>query len=330
MKNKRGPQDYFNTAFWTTIILMFIVTIGLVVVGQFDAPDEAEIATGEANTAELSALVIQPHEIPRSVLLEMFTEASVSAEEKGLALLDERIDGLFVPVYAGITDYANFHYSVLGEYTELTAAVTQRMGGEIEARMFAGFTERVDSLGATIDAQFQQTFADKLRESAIESIPSDQQAMALAAVTQTVIDDVIDRSRVTVPVASLSAIAGVSAIKVISKNMAQVVASKVAVKFAAKSVVKTGFGLGGAGTGAALGSVLGPIGSVVGGIAGAVAVYFAADAVIINIDQYFNQDEFEAELRDLVDSMRRDLYSQFRLALERKKTEIRDFTLNEL
>lgn len=332
MKEGKKESDYLNKAFWATIILMLIVTIGLLIAGEFRVADDVEVANIQSDNvdSESNRINVPPHEIPKSVLLEMFTEASEAAEERVLSTLDEQIDELFVPVYAGITDYANFHYSVWGEYSELTAAVTQSMGDEIEQRMFTGFTERVESLGGTIDSDFQKAFAENLLANAVGSIPSQQQAGALAAVTQVVIDDVIQRSKVTVPVASMAAIAGVSTIKVISKNMAQVVASKIAVKFAAKGAVKAGFGLGGAGTGAALGSALGPIGSVLGGITGAVVTYFTVDAVIINIDQYFHQEEFEADLADLVQSMRMELRGQFEGALDKKQIEIQDFTLKDL
>jgi len=338
MKDKKLESNYFDRAFWATIILMFVVTLGLLITGQLRDSDLAVPSTN-TNTNANSRVNIEtapeptsppPHEIPKPVLLEIFTVASDAAEAQVLNLLDEQLDELFVPVYTGISDYAEFHYSVLGEYTELTAAVTQNMGAEIEERLFGGFTERVENLGTRIDTRFQQAFEENVSENVAQSFPQGQQVSVLAAVTLVVIDDVVNRSKFTVPVASVSALAAVSTLKIISKNMAQVMAAKVALKFAAKGAVKAGAGLGGAGTGAALGSALGPVGALIGGIGGAVVTYFAVDAVIINIDQYFNQEEFEADLADLVQSMRNDLHADIELALTRKKDDIQDFTLNEL
>lgn len=331
MAEKSSTNNYFDKAFWATIVLMMLVTLGILITGQirgFGEPDTASVS--QSSPTMPAPPVTPPYEIPKSLLLEMFTAASEAAEQEVLSQLDKQLDELFLPVYAGVTTYANFHYSVLGEYTELTAAVTQSMGDEIEKRMFVGFSQRLEGLGSQIDSDFQQAFEEQLLSRVAADIPDSQRVAGIGAVSQLIIDDVVERSRVSVPIASLSAFASVSALKIFIKNMAQVMAAKVALKFAAKGVLKTGASFGGASSGALFGSALGPVGTILGGIGGAIVTYFAVDAVIINIDQYFNQDEFEAELRLLVASMRESIRADISQALANKKTDIRDFTLNDL
>lgn len=330
-KEKVKEKNYFNIAFWTTIILIFIVTIGLLVLGEFRASGDMGVANTQNVDGTSNQVNVPVHDIPGPVLLGIFQKASEFGEEQGLKVLDEQIDLLFEPVYAGITDYSDFHYSVLGEYSELfSLAIKERMGDEIEGRMFEGFNQRVENLGVNIDSAFREAFEESVKESTIESISLDQQADTLGAVTQIVIDDVIERSKITVPAASMTAFAGVSATKVISKGMAQAVVSKIGVKFAAKGVLKASLGLGGAGAGAAAGSFLGPLGAAAGGVVGALVFFFSADAVIINIDQYFNQEEFENDLRASVQLIQTDLRNELKGALGTKRKELDDFTLNQL
>ena len=70
------------------------------------------------------------------------------------------------------------------------------------------------------------------------------------------------------------------------------------------------------------------------GVVGAVAAWLVTDAVIINLDEYFNRDEFEAELRQIIGEDRAEKKLLLEAALKEKAiimdAAAKDFTMREL
>ena len=54
------------------------------------------------------------------------------------------------------------------------------------------------------------------------------------------------------------------------------------------------------------------------GIVGGAAAWFLTDAVVVNIDEYFNREDFEAELRAILDEDRAEKHELLAAALEAK------------
>jgi hypothetical protein len=73
----------------------------------------------------------------------------------------------------------------------------------------------------------------------------------------------------------------------------------------------------GVGGGALLCSWSGP-GAAVCGIVGGAAAWFLTDAAVINIDEYFNREDFEAELRAILDEDRAEKHELLVTALQQK------------
>jgi hypothetical protein len=88
--------------------------------------------------------------------------------------------------------------------------------------------------------------------------------------------------------------------------------------------------LGGAGLGALGGSWAGPVGAAAGGAIGGAAAWFAVDAAVITIDEYFNRDDFEADLRVMVDEHRSVVLGHLIRAVQRKSEDMQIFTLQDL
>ena len=305
----------FSRTFWGTILVMVIVTIGLLVTGMIRSSNDTTVADAT-------------HHINTPILHDIFKSAGASAVTEVTDDIDKKLDAIYAPVYAGITSYAEFHYSVKGEYTELAGAALGTMSANIETMLFEGFRERLEQATTEIDVEFEAAFRRHLDGLLKDKIPVGMEMVPLGRMTQTAIDDVIARSKATVPVAAVAATVGsVAAIKAITKVWATKIATKVALKAAAKGVAKGTGVLGGAGVGALAGSWLGPIGAGVGGVIGGVGTWLFVDAVVINIDEYFNRDEFEADLKQMVDENRATVRSQLLLALDSKHADLGDFTL---
>lgn len=317
-KNPKGPKFYF----WATILTLAIGTALLVVFGsvrnQTDISSEYEISpttleTIFSDTAEVARLAVEP--------------------DVGAVLRS-----VYAPVYAAIPIYAEFHYSVLGEYTELTEAALGQMSGAIEERLFSGFGTRLNGAAQTLDQRYVDEYQNALRDNIQAKIPAEKLSLPLGQMSQSVLEDAMSRARITFPISSVSAgIVGSGGLKAIAALIAKKMAAKIAAKAALKGVAKGGGVLAGAGGGALLCSWSGP-GAALCGIVGGTAAWLLTDAAIVNIDEYYNRAEFEDELRMMIDDDMRAKEVMIEAALVSKAAAmdvasgsiLEEFTLRDL
>ena len=62
--------------------------------------------------------------------------------------IDAGVEEVFAPVYAAIPPLLDWHYSFVGQYAELGLALTGRLEGEIESRLFG---ELEEGIGLAVD-----------------------------------------------------------------------------------------------------------------------------------------------------------------------------------
>ena len=228
-------------------------------------------------------------------------------------IVTERIDTAFAPVYERIPVFLDFHYSVIGEYAELTAAVANEAGSELKRILFdeVDFDQRLKGAVATIQSESDtvlSTALTRINDDVREKLDLTSTDLALLGKVVTLsIEDAGKRfNGGELMLKSAGAMAGAGAVAaVMTKTVGKKIASKIAAKAAAKTAVKAATGAtGGAASGAAAGMICGPLAWVcvpVGGVAGAVTFWLVTDKVIIEVDEYFNKETFEAELRTLID-----------------------------
>lgn len=320
----------FARFFWGTIIFLAVASLGLVAVGLLRSDQSTSDLREEPQPTQEEAAV-QQVEIESNTLLTIFERAARKARTETSDEIDPLLDDLYEPVYGGISSYANFHYTVLGEYTELVGAALGTAADAIEDRLYDGFDDRLERVANTLDARFADEFRTALMQELQAEIPSELSNAPLAPFTQRAIEDALARVRVTVPVGTVMAtVGGAAAIKAVSAAIAAKVATKVATKAAGKGVAKGTGILGGAGLGALSGSWGGPVGAAVGGAIGAAATWFAVDAAVISIDEYFNRDDFEAGLHTMVEEHRSVVRGHLINALVRKSEDMKNFTMQDL
>jgi len=271
----------------------------------------------------LAALRPTSYDPPASTVAAWIAEAAQRASAETEAAVADEMRVVFAPVYAAIPAYADFHYSVLGEYIELTEAATGAVAQGVEDRLFPDFDQRYAAALARIDPVFAERFAAALAE--ISARP--EGALPLGDATRAALADAQARMSVTAPLATVAAAGvGKAAAKALSKALLKTLA-----KTAAKTGLKTGAkaaGIGGGmAAGAGIGSVLGPPGALLGGVIGGVATWIAVDYAVIKIDEVLNRDAFEAELRALIDAERARL-TQGVLAALATRAEALDETPN--
>ena len=276
----------------------------------------------------------EPVELPATLLEKTFSAAANKAREVVLPNVNAVLDDVYRPVYAAIPAYADFHYSVYGEYSELGAAVLGQVGEQIEKRLFAGFEQRLQRAGVQIDEQFVAAYRDALDAQVRELIPPEQARRPLGDLTRVAIDDALSRARITLPIGTIAAVGvGSGALKALTLAIAKKIGAKIAAKAALKGAAKGTGVLAGAGAGALACSWSGPGAAACGAVGGA-AAWLAADHVIIKLDEYFNRDEFEDELRLLISQDRAQRREQIQAALQQKAQQLDEevskaFTLRE-
>ncbi len=298
-----------GSGFWTLIFGLITMTGAMVAFAVWN---------GEFQT--------QPRTIPFTELARMVDDAAANAETETIATLDRHLDAAFAPVYAGIPVYADFHYSVLGEYTLLTEAALGRVSSSLEQRLFHGFQPRIEASVDALNIQFDRAYSQALSAELSDTLGT-ADLRFLSEPARITLEDAKSRATVSKPInlalSILGARAGVRVVKVITRTLSRKVLVSIGRKTAAKAAAR-GTGIGsGAGAGAAAGAIFGPPGAVAGGIIGGVASWIAVDYAVISIDAYFNRAEFEIELRTLVDVERDALRSVLLAQIAEKRANIR-------
>jgi len=287
-------------------------------------------------TGEGIGSAIVPGEQSAADLAEWLSDAREVALEAVKRQIDPVLAAAYKPAYDAIPQYADFHFSVVGEYTELSAAAFGDFSGNLEEMLFGGLDERLHNVGIELDNIFNSTFSAALNTS-VEA--PGLTGSGLGSVTRQALQDAQERMLVTVPVSTAAAVGTAASVKVAATVIAKKFAAKLAIKAAAKTGGKWAAAVTGAGVGAAICSPTGP-GAGFCAALGGVGAWFLADSAIVRIDEYWTRDEFEADLRKMID----DQKSAHRAALEGALTaravavqkvtseivQQHDFTLREL
>ncbi len=275
--------------FWATVFLLAVAMLALTVAGSIQTTQPPRP---------------QSVEIEPTTLERILTDTAISAQKAVAPDIDAYLDDVYAPAYAAIPAYAEFHYSVLGEYVELTEAVSGQMSDALYERLFDGFEQRLATTAVVLDNRYAEEYQSILHEQISGQMLPDGTPLPLGEITDAVLQDALSRAQTTLPLASVAVgISGSSSLKLASATMAEKLAAKVAAKASAKGLAKGGGVMAGAGGGALLCFWSGP-GAAVCGVVGGAAAWFLTDAVVVNIDEYFNREEFEAELREILNEDR--------------------------
>lgn len=313
LKTDRSVQ--FWAAFWITILLLlglyFFIQYRLVQQLAAQAEQPTFVTDSQGGTVFSSQAYLRLQElIPelRKYNVDRLQEtAYLSIEDK----IDEEVEYLFAAVYRQIPKFANFHYSVRGEYTELASYLAGEIGENMQRVLFdeVEFQAGLQLANEAVSSAATETLTEALAaisqnmESTLELSKEDLGLLGDAMILA--MEDVEARFEDGLLAArGLGAASGLGLSVAGMKVASKVIAKKVAAKAAAKGALKVGGIMGGAGSGAAAGSVFGPVGTVIGGVVGATIAWVATDAIIIEIDEYLNRDEFEADIVAMIDAQK--------------------------
>jgi len=312
MQSKTGSRIFWG-AFWLTLIVL----------AAFYGYAQWQI--NKLKLDEHGKLVARKNAIAELKIRLPGVEQDIAAElqQAGRAIdsnIDANIDAVFAPVYDQITKFADFHYSVIGEYTEMAAALTGEVSRDLERILFdaVDFQDRLERYNAAIFADARQTLDRALQN--IETSTADNLALSkddLALLGDLIAFSIEDaEARFSSEFVILRGVGLLAGTKATGAALAKIMGKKLATKLAAKAAAKTalkGTAIGGsAATGAAVGSIVPGLGTAIGGVVGAVIGWFATDKIIVEVDEYFNRDEFVADLTAQIDAEKARLKTQIK------------------
>lgn len=276
--------------FWGTIAVLLLVTLALHFAASWHMAKQG--AEGEGKAASQTAEAEAEAEARATQVENWFAMAGEEAA-KVRAEIDPMLDKAYAPVYAGIPAYMDFHYSLKGEWLELGAAAIGELSSGLDKYMFAGLDKRLDSVAADLGRDFDQRYYGVL-DRAMAGLPGG--AEALGPVVVRALKDSKSRITKTGGMVALEAVA----LKGMTKVFAKKLGGKLAAKVATKTGTKWAVTLVGGGSGAAVCSWTGP-GAAACGLIGAGIAWVGTDVAMIKLEEYLKRDDFEKELRALID-----------------------------
>lgn len=281
---------------------------------------------------------------------ELEAQKSTAIRDLG-AEVDRRIDPIFAAALDRVPEFADWYYSLQGEYGRYATLlsgddIAEYLGGRFRQTVLqaAGLESQLDRQLSGLDgystARVQQGQAALLEKAAVliraEQIPAvSEQDTALVQKNVNLTSLVSDHLRIGSAEVAQEAISGLVAVGVgtaVTKGLGAVVAKKIVAnvagtksfqaaaalltKLVAKAAVKETGAAGAALTGATLCSPSGLVALVCGAVAGAVT-WVAVDKVFIGLDEALNREEFEADIRHAILSERDILKAQLHDAYRR-------------
>ncbi|SPJ29423.1 hypothetical protein [Falsiruegeria mediterranea] len=333
-QSEEAPKDNSNTEghkrpnlsrwFWGTIVLLLVTTVSLELFAAWQAGRQG-VENGSGSSVDQTGKNAKQVE-------QWFNTANEEARK-----VREQIPGLleeaYAPVYAGIPKYMDFHYSLTGEWLELGAAAIGNLGGGLEEHLFDGFDTRLGAVSEHLALEFDQIFQKALDE-AMAAEPGG--AEAFGPVATRALRDSQNRMKKTTGTVGVVLVGGAT-LKVFTTAFAK----KLAIKLAAKVGTKTGMKWAATVTGGAASSAAcswtGP-GAVACAVVGAAITWVVTDVAMINLDEYVTRDDFERDLRALIDDHKKEtqhameqmLASKILAVETERKVVVRDISLSEL
>ena len=310
--------------FWVTIVLLLVITVSLELLATWQAGRHGVENSGGNSVDQTGTNATQ---------VERWFDTAGEEAEKVREQIRGRLDEAYAPVYAGIPKYMDFHYSLTGEWLELGSAAMGNLGGGLEKHLFDSFDERLDAVSKHLVMEFDQRFRTALEE-AMAAEPGG--AEAFGPVVTRALRDSQDRMEKTAGTVGVALVGGATL-----KAFTTAFAKKLAIKLAAKVGTKTGMKWAAAGTGAAASagacSWAGP-GAAACAVVGAAIAWVATDVAMIKLDEYVSRDDFERDLRALIDdhkietqhAMEQMLASKILAVETERKVVVRDISLSEL
>jgi len=320
----RGGQNLARW-FWGTIVALALITLALSLLANRDSRSLDAVSADQRSSSGSTET--------KAVLVERGFRLAEDRAEEIRDRIGPLLEEAYAPVYAGIPAYMDFHYSLKGEWLELSSAALGEMGTGLDRYLFAGLETRLGGITDSLERDYADKYISAL-DDAMTAVPGGVDPLG-PTVTRA-IDNAKSRIRTTGGTFAGTAIGALS-LKPLTKGFAKKLGTKLAAKVAAKTGTKWIAAAGGAGTGAAFCAWAGP-GAAGCAVAGAVITWVGVDLAMIELDEYVTRDDFEHDLRELIDFQKEGTRQALEEMLDLKEmaadharqVAVRDVSLSEL
>jgi len=282
------------------------------------------------------------------------SQLSLKNNELIKAEIDRQVDMAFKPVYGAVDNFVKFHYSLWGEYAEISTAMFGNLSSSIEDKLFnsVNFDKRLDETFKNINS-YGLNIIDKQRGD-IKTLAQDDFALNdeqseayLNNALGLSINEVSKRNKNTwlkfglhgtlgaVALTGIAAKTGVG--KAATGKLSSMIARNIAIKAGTKAAIKTGAkatsiaagAITGLSIGAAAGTICGPL-AVVCSPAAATTLFavgwIATDKVVLEIDKHFTKEDFHNDLIQSIDEekadVKKELYTTYSKSLNQYSQSI--------
>jgi len=262
---------------------------------------------------------VRDFQVRREAAFSGVVDASLTAR------IDAALDAAFAPVHGNIDRYLDFHYSLLGSYTELGAALTGDLSGAMQDHLFDDdFRDGLSSAILTVEDRYRTALSAALDETNAAAraelgfsgedmrLTAMLTDLSMASVEARFGADLVAGRILGIGAGGLAGRAlarqvGRSVSRQLSRNVANQFVGQLA-RHAGRTAVSRSLGSGGgAATGAQVGLVCGPMAwlcSGVGTVVGAGVGWYMAESTILALDERINRDAYAEELGRTVDAQK--------------------------
>ncbi len=303
---KKKEERKYIYIFLGIIIFLFILYFTLSIF-TYNEPSQA-IKT--AHTKTILEILLDPiSDLIKNNLDSHQQEISdllSSSKDKMYSKVDAQIDNLFDPIENNVDKFLDWHYSLKGNYSELTLFVAKKLGLSVEDALFNKLQEKF--LGADYKQRLK-TMTDNISDAFISLLrqhKKDTEKIAtqgVADIPQVVeslknIDDQIERDLQLKMgfAAAIGATAGVGAGALMKKLVPKLV-EKLGTKLGAKFLAKFGIAVGG---------VLSTLG---------------ADVAFNYIDEWLHRDDFKKEILNNINEVKKNLKESYKMGFDNSITK---------
>ena len=318
-KRKEGNDSWFKSMskfekyFWITIIFLLLIFIILNILAFLNTKVEEDFT--QKNTSIIEQFLfetISSDQVKNNLNnSKEKINKNLNKELKFIyKTIDDEIDSVFNSVIDNnLESFLNFHYSVIGEYSELGAMASGKIGKTIEKRLLGSdFTKKITSSTENIGTAYNNSVQNHLLH--IHQLAIQDVDMKLNSSTITAINDDIKRN-MGLQGSKIGAILVARIMPKIAKVIVVKLSSKAAAKIVAKTSAKSAAKLAAAGGGGLAGGWCGPAAIVCSPVL-ALGAWLAVDVAIVSGDEYFNRDEFRSEIIKLLNQQRDVLKQEYK------------------
>jgi len=304
----------FERIFWITIGILMLSYTTLVLLAHFNTEKKSKKITQKIKKPIISKWITQliPSDKMEKNIIENidYLHQNLELEKvKVVQTINSEFDKLFENVDTNVDNFLDFHYSIVGEYTELTTMVAGDIEEKISEKLFgANFSNQIERTSLLIDEKYRNSISKHFK--VINNTASKDIDLDLNEGTLNKLNEDIGL-RISTQEGKIGIILSARLAPQVIKVIAAKLATKTIAKVAAKGAAKTTAKFAASGTAATVGLTCGPFAWICSPVAAGVA-WFGTDAVVIAGDEYLNREEFKKEILNSLNEQRDLLKENYR------------------